>query len=159
MTSSRLIKDLMKPQNTYSHEAVREVIETIANCSSMKLDSVSMNKLWDLITMVFKWQVGNVSVQSSIENYLLIFKLAMSPAIIETTQRHVAELESYVASEGTQLQLHRVQNVLQNFTKVLSDEEKMELYQDLMDWCQVGCLPQWSEQSKRDSMLAPRSVK
>lgn len=68
----------------------------------------------------------------------------MSPAIIETTQRHVAELESYVASEGTQLQLHRVQNVLQNFTKVLSDEEKMELYQDLMDWCQVGCLPQWS---------------
>lgn len=58
LTSSRLIKDLMKPQNTYSHEAVREVIETIANCSSMKLDSVSMNKLWDLIAMVFKWQVG-----------------------------------------------------------------------------------------------------
>lgn len=65
----------------------------------------------------------------------------MSPAIIETTQRHVAELESYVASEGTQLQLHRVQNVLQNFTKVLSDEEKLELHQDLMDWCQVGSSP------------------
>ncbi|XP_066153297.1 protein OSCP1 isoform X1 [Euwallacea fornicatus] len=118
LTSNRLIKDLMKPQQAYSSEAVRDIIETIANSSSMKLDAISMNKLWDLITMVFKWQ------------------LAMSANVIETTQRHVSELESYVASEGTQLQLHRVQNVLQNFSKVLTEEEKIELHKDLSTWCQ-----------------------
>ncbi|KAL1494381.1 hypothetical protein ABEB36_009989 [Hypothenemus hampei] len=84
----------------------------------MKLDATSMNKLWDLISMVFKWQ------------------LAMCLSVIETTQRHVTELESYVASEGTQLQLHRLQNVLQNFNKMLNEDEKRLLHQDLTDWCQ-----------------------
>ncbi|XP_019770490.1 uncharacterized protein LOC109544625 isoform X2 [Dendroctonus ponderosae] len=109
----------MRPQTIYSQEAVREIIENIANnSSSMKLDAISMNKLWDLITMVFKWQ------------------LAMSSAAIETSQRHLAELEMYVASEGTQLQLHRVQNIMENFNKILNPQEKVELHKDLVNWCQ-----------------------
>ncbi|KAH1016408.1 protein OSCP1 isoform X1 [Dendroctonus ponderosae] len=119
LTSNRLIKELMRPQTIYSQEAVREIIENIANnSSSMKLDAISMNKLWDLITMVFKWQ------------------LAMSSAAIETSQRHLAELEMYVASEGTQLQLHRVQNIMENFNKILNPQEKVELHKDLVNWCQ-----------------------
>lgn len=117
LTSNRLITDIMRPQTAYSHEAVREIIETIANSSSMKLDPVSMNKLWDLITMVFKWQ------------------MAMSSDVIEVSQRHLCELESFVASEGTQLQLHRVQNILENFRKILNKEEKIRLHEDLNSWC------------------------
>ncbi|KAH1025713.1 hypothetical protein HUJ05_010388 [Dendroctonus ponderosae] len=114
LTSNRLIKELMRPQTIYSQEAVREIIENIANnSSSMKLDAISMNKLWDLITM-----------------------LAMSSAAIETSQRHLAELEMYVASEGTQLQLHRVQNIMENFNKILNPQEKVELHKDLVNWCQ-----------------------
>ncbi|CAG9773880.1 unnamed protein product [Ceutorhynchus assimilis] len=118
LTSNRLTKDLLRPQAAYSQEAVREIIETIANSSSMKLDPVSMNKLWDLTTMVFKWQ------------------LTMSSAVIETTQRHLYEIETFVASEGTQLQLHRMQNILENFNKILSAEEKSALHEDLLNWCQ-----------------------
>ncbi|XP_050298773.1 uncharacterized protein LOC126737768 isoform X2 [Anthonomus grandis grandis] len=118
LTSNRLIKDLMKPQPVSSEGEVREIIETIANSSAMKLDPVSMNKLWDLITMVFKWQ------------------LTISSAIIETTQRHLYELESYVASEGTQLQLHRVQNIMENFNKILTGDEKRAVHEDLVGWCQ-----------------------
>ncbi|XP_050298774.1 uncharacterized protein LOC126737768 isoform X3 [Anthonomus grandis grandis] len=108
----------MKPQPVSSEGEVREIIETIANSSAMKLDPVSMNKLWDLITMVFKWQ------------------LTISSAIIETTQRHLYELESYVASEGTQLQLHRVQNIMENFNKILTGDEKRAVHEDLVGWCQ-----------------------
>lgn len=62
----------------------------------------------------------------------------MSSAVIETSQRHLAELEMYVASEGTQLQLHRVQNIMENFNKILNPQEKVELHKDLVNWCQVG---------------------
>ncbi|XP_030750961.1 protein OSCP1 [Sitophilus oryzae] len=117
LTSNRLIKDLTKLQTVYNHEAVREIIENIANSSSMKLDTISMNKLWDLITMVFKWQ------------------LTMTSEVINVTQRHLYEIETFVASEGTQLQLHRVQNILENFNKILSDNEKTGIYDDLINWC------------------------
>lgn len=61
----------------------------------------------------------------------------MSSAVIEISQRHLYEVETYVASEGTQLQLHRVQNILENFNKVLSKEEKRSIHEDLLNWCQV----------------------
>ncbi|KAF7286824.1 hypothetical protein GWI33_003881 [Rhynchophorus ferrugineus] len=117
LTSNRLVKDLMKPQTIYNQEAVREIVENIANSSSMKLDTISMNKLWDLITMVFKWQI------------------TMYSEVIEITQRHLYEIETFVASEGTQLQLHRVQNMLENFNKILTNEEKSGIHDDLMSWC------------------------
>ncbi|KAJ8935117.1 hypothetical protein NQ314_013013 [Rhamnusium bicolor] len=58
LISKSLIADLMKPQATYSHENVREIVEDVTQSSAMRLDPVSMGKLWDLITMVFKWQVS-----------------------------------------------------------------------------------------------------
>ncbi|ERL89201.1 hypothetical protein D910_06575, partial [Dendroctonus ponderosae] len=132
LTSNRLIKELMRPQTIYSQEAVREIIENIANnSSSMKLDAISMNKLWDLITMVFKWQASFAKAP-----IFALLRLAMSSAAIETSQRHLAELEMYVASEGTQLQLHRVQNIMENFNKILNPQEKVELHKDLVNWCQ-----------------------
>ncbi|XP_060521534.1 protein OSCP1 [Cylas formicarius] len=117
LTSKSLIAALTRPQATYSHESVREIIENITQSSAMRLDAISMSKLWDLITMVFKWQID------------------MSSEIVEITLRHLYEIETFVASEETQLQLHRVQNIISNFGKVLSDDEKSLLYEDIQYWC------------------------
>lgn len=48
----------MTPQPNSSHQDIKDIIEDITQSSSMRLDSVSMSKLWDLITMVFKWQMS-----------------------------------------------------------------------------------------------------
>lgn len=58
LVSKQLMGDLMRPQAAYSHESVREIIEDVTQSSIMRLDPVSMGKLWDLISMVFKWQMS-----------------------------------------------------------------------------------------------------
>ncbi|XP_063915911.1 protein OSCP1 isoform X3 [Zophobas morio] len=108
--------ELMKPQATYSHEAVRDIIEDVTQSSMMRLDPTSMNKLWDLITMVFKWQV------------------TVSEDVIAITLRHLYEIENYVTNPETQLQLHKVQNLVDNFNKILSNKEKKELRDDILYW-------------------------
>lgn len=106
----------MKPQAAYGHEAVRDIIEDVTQSSMMRLDATSMNKLWDLITMVFKWQV------------------TISKEVIAVTLRHLYEIENYVTSPDTQLQLHKVQNLVDNFNKILSTKEKSDLKDDIIYW-------------------------
>lgn len=48
----------MRPQTVSSHDEIRNIIEDVTQSSSMRLDLLSMAKLWDLITMVFKWQMS-----------------------------------------------------------------------------------------------------
>lgn len=116
LISKQLITELMKPQAAYNHEAVREIIEDISQSSIMRLDAVSMSKLWDLITMVLKWQ------------------LTLADEIIPITLRHLYEIENYVTNPDTQLQLHKIQNLIDNFNKILSRREKEELKDDILFW-------------------------
>lgn len=101
---------------TYTQDEVKNIIEDVAQCSAMRLDTCSMNKLWDLITMVFKWQIS------------------LSTDIIKITQRHLYEIENYVTQPETQLQLHRVQNFIDNFTKTLSPMELNILRDNVLEW-------------------------
>lgn len=116
--SPQLITEITKPQPTYKQDEVRNIIEDIAQCSAMRLDPCSMNKLWDLITMVFKWQI------------------TLSSDLIKVTQRHLYEIENYVTQPETQLQLHRVQNLIDNYTKLLSPNELINLREDVLNWHQ-----------------------
>lgn len=106
----------MKPQAVYSHDSVREIIEDVTQSSVMRLDGTSMGKLWDLITMVFKWQTS------------------ITTDIIKVTQRHLYEIETYVINAETQLQLHKVQNLFENFEKIFDEKEKRNLYDDICFW-------------------------
>lgn len=100
----------------YTQDEAKNIIEDIAQCSAMRLDPCSMNKLWDLITMVFKWQ------------------LTLSSDLVKITQRHLYEIENYVTQPETQLQLHRVQNLIDNFAKTLSQTELASLRENILDW-------------------------
>lgn len=106
----------MKPQAAYNHESVREIIEDITQSSVMRLDPVSMNKLWDLITMVFKWQV------------------TMSEDLITLTQRHLYEIENYVTNTELHLQLQKVQTMVDNFNKILDKKERLDLLDSTNFW-------------------------
>ncbi|XP_017770456.1 PREDICTED: protein OSCP1 [Nicrophorus vespilloides] len=116
LVSQQLMSEITKPQAAYSHESVKNLIEDVTQSSAMRLDPKSMDKLWDLITMVFKWQV------------FLTFDL------LKITSRHLYEIENYVTSEETHLQLHKVQNLFDNFNKILTDTEKVELREHVFVW-------------------------
>lgn len=113
-----MITELIKPQEAYGHTLMRQLIEDVAQCSIMRLDPVSMDRLWDLVTMVFKWQV------------------TLSNDVLGITGRHLYEIETFTTKPDTQLQLHRVQNLVDNFNKILTRDEKLALHDAVLSWLQ-----------------------
>lgn len=51
------MEELFKPQELYSKKALRTVYDRLAHASIMRLNQASMDKLYDLMTMAFKYQV------------------------------------------------------------------------------------------------------
>uniref|UniRef100_A0A673FNC4 Organic solute carrier partner 1a n=1 Tax=Sinocyclocheilus rhinocerous TaxID=307959 RepID=A0A673FNC4_9TELE len=49
--------ELLRPQDLYSHRSLRTVLTRIAHASIMRLNPASMNKLYDLMAMAFKYQI------------------------------------------------------------------------------------------------------
>lgn len=111
-----MITELLNLEELYGHDTMKGLIDNIAQSSIMRLDSVSMDRLWDLITMVFKWQV------------------TMTNDVLKITTRHLYEIETFTTNPDTQLQLHRVQNVVDNFNKILTADEKIDLTEHIRMW-------------------------
>jgi len=58
MLNKRFMEELFKPQDAYSKKAMRTVFDRLAHASIMRLNSASMDKLYDLMTMALKYQVS-----------------------------------------------------------------------------------------------------
>lgn len=59
MLNDQFLEELFKPQKMYTRLAMQSVFEKLVHSSIMRLNSNSMNKLYDLMLMVFKYQVVN----------------------------------------------------------------------------------------------------
>ncbi|XP_077576845.1 protein OSCP1 [Stigmatopora nigra] len=57
MFNKKFLEELFKPQELYSKKALRTVFDRLAHASIMRLNQASMDKLYDLMTMAFKYQV------------------------------------------------------------------------------------------------------
>ncbi|KAI4877520.1 hypothetical protein NFI96_015233 [Prochilodus magdalenae] len=57
MFSRPFMEELMKPQDLYSHRALRCVLTRLAHTSIMRLNPASMDRLYDLMTMAVKHQI------------------------------------------------------------------------------------------------------
>ncbi|XP_047124495.1 protein OSCP1 isoform X1 [Hydra vulgaris] len=57
MLNTKFMEELFKPQDAYSRKAMRTVFDRVAHTSIMRLNSASMDKLYDLMTMAFKYQI------------------------------------------------------------------------------------------------------
>ncbi|XP_046574652.1 protein OSCP1-like [Haliotis rubra] len=58
MFNKRFMEELFKPQTLYSKKAMRTVFDRLAHASIMRLNAASMDKLYDLMTMAFKYQIS-----------------------------------------------------------------------------------------------------
>lgn len=54
--------------------------------------------------------------------------------ILGLTLRHLYEIENYVINPDTHEQLQKVQNLIENFNKVFTRQEKMALFDGVTEW-------------------------
>ncbi|XP_061597991.1 protein OSCP1-like isoform X2 [Cololabis saira] len=57
MFSKAFMDELLKPQQLYSHRAMKTVLTRLAHTSIMRLNPASMERLYELMIMAFKYQV------------------------------------------------------------------------------------------------------
>lgn len=60
----KLLDELFIPQPVATHAVIKQLLQDISATSIMKLDDYSMGKLWDLMTMIFKWQLSVATNQN-----------------------------------------------------------------------------------------------
>lgn len=60
MFQSSFVSELFHPQRVYSIPSTRNVFQKIAHSSIMRLSTDSMEKLYDLMLMGLKYQVGGL---------------------------------------------------------------------------------------------------
>ncbi|XP_022104427.1 protein OSCP1-like [Acanthaster planci] len=58
MFNQRFMENLFRPQEIYSRKAMRTVFDRLAHASIMRLNTASMDKLYDLMTMALKYQIS-----------------------------------------------------------------------------------------------------
>lgn len=57
MLNQRFLEEIFKPQPLYHKQELYLLFRDIAHASIMKLNELSMGKLYDLMVMVFKYQL------------------------------------------------------------------------------------------------------
>ncbi|XP_013200899.2 protein OSCP1 [Amyelois transitella] len=100
----KLLDELFIPQPVATHVVTKQLLQDISATSIMKLDEYSMTKLWDLMTMIFKWQLSVATKQN----------------IFDITRRHLKSiarlLPHYFPKCFIEQTMRRFENIEQRFT-------------------------------------------
>ncbi|XP_061399997.1 protein OSCP1 [Musca vetustissima] len=89
------------------------MLKDIATCSLMRLDDVSMGKLWNLMTMIYKWQLFHTKYQYQ---------------LMDITFRHLAGVNLLYPNEKHSQLVDVAKNRLLDFWNSCSDEEQNNIY-------------------------------
>ncbi|XP_050348170.1 protein OSCP1 [Nymphalis io] len=114
----KLLDELFIPQPAATHGVIKQLLQDISATSIMKLDDYSMSKLWDLMTMIFKWQLS----------------VATNQNIFDISRRHLRSVATlmpeYFPKEIFENALKKIDIVAQKFT----DDDYHCLYSALIIW-------------------------
>lgn len=120
MFNKRFMDELFKPQELYSKKAMRTVFDRLAHASIMRLNAASMDKLYDLMTMAFKYQVS----------------LCLRPNdVLLTTLNHMDAIRGYVeGAPPIRQQVEYVYKLLLQHYASLSPGEFILIRQTLLNF-------------------------
>jgi hypothetical protein len=121
MFSNIFIDELFKPQETYSSNSTKQVFEKLAHSSIMRLNKSSMDKLCDLMTMGFKYQVLGCSSPSQ---------------LLHVTLNHLDNLKTICKSEDASDLIQMVVDRLIDVYAPLTNGQWILLRQELMNFLQ-----------------------
>jgi hypothetical protein len=97
MLNEKFLIQLFKPQAVYNKTALRKLFEDLAHASIMRLDAASMDKLYDLMIMAFKYQV----------------LMARQPLdLILITLNHIDAIRNFVSTPALQAQVDKTYTML-----------------------------------------------
>eukprot|EP00736_Rhodelphis_marinus_P014211 Rmarinus@m.6252 len=116
MFDPRFIEELFKPQDLYSVHMTRDVFNKLAHSSIMKLNEASMDKLFDLMTMGFKYQ---------------LVCCAYPEELLKCTQNHLLALLELIDEEAVQASVNQAMSRLTSFYSELPLGDMMLLRQSL----------------------------
>ncbi|KAM3965881.1 LOW QUALITY PROTEIN: organic solute carrier partner 1 [Aphomia sociella] len=95
----KLLDELFIPQPVATHVVIKQLLQDVSATSIMKLDDYSMKKLWDLMTMIFKWQLSVATNQNifditrrHLKNVATIMPQYFPKCIIEEAMRKFQSL-------------------------------------------------------------------
>lgn len=94
-------------------------MENVAHASIMQLDKFSMDRLWDLITMIYKWQT------------------TMSSNIVDVTRKHLSELLPLTNSPSTRTLLQNAQFKFEQYIQKFNPPEIQHIRSALLLWLNV----------------------
>ena len=97
MLNERFLVQLFKPQTVYNKAALRKLFEDLAHASIMRLDKESMDKLYDLMIMAFKYQI----------------LMARQPLeLIHVTLNHLDAIRTYISTQFLETQVNNTYEML-----------------------------------------------
>lgn len=101
MFNSKFVSELFKPQELFSPKSMREVFDKLAHSSIMRLSTASMDKLYDLMMMGFKYQMLCIDHPEE---------------IVFVTLNHLYSIRTLVHSEAvTAIVDHAIQRVKETY--------------------------------------------
>lgn len=113
----------MKPITTeatlLSPQQCRILLTDITCCSLMRLDTTSMDKLWDLMTMLYKWQM---------------FVAKSSNDVLDITLRHLGGIEKMLPDSEKTLIIDNARAVVVAFWNRLIDLDRIEIRNRIIKW-------------------------
>lgn len=114
----KLQEELFIPQPVATHAAIKQLLQDISAASIMKLDDYSMNKLWDLMTMIFKWQLS----------------IANNQSIFDISRRHLKGIASLMPPYFSKSYIEIVLSNIESFQEKISDDDYKCLYSTMILW-------------------------
>ncbi|XP_022118299.2 protein OSCP1 [Pieris rapae] len=114
----KLMEDLFLPQPVAPHPVIKQLISDISASSIMKLDEYSTNKLWDLITMIFKWQISVGTNQN----------------IFDITRRHLSGIAALMPITFPKNIFKEAIDNFDTLINKLSDEDYKDLSNTIILW-------------------------
>jgi hypothetical protein len=90
MYNKMFIDELFRPQDVYSMAATRQIFDRLAHSSIMRLNESSMDKLFDLMTMGFKYQMLACSYPQELMHVTLNHLYNLRAKVEEVRSRRAA---------------------------------------------------------------------
>lgn len=121
----KLVVQLMNPhpcQHILTIQQCRILLTDIACCSLMRLDVTSMDKLWDLMIMLFKWQLHMIRESPS--------------RLLELTFRHMDGVSKLMPEMRKTLLVDACKRCLIDFWETCTRDETTDLMDKLCTWTQ-----------------------
>lgn len=122
LLDTRFLEQLMNPhpdQGLLTPQQCRILLSDIASCSLMRLDIASMDKLWDLMVMVFKWQIANVKD---------------AQRLLDTTFRHMDGIGRLIPETRKSILIDFAKRHLIEFWDNINETERDSLLKTIHRW-------------------------